>query len=156
MKKWYLSLTLIFLMMAGITGSDGAQSVCESKCSLEKNKELQFAGALRGQLEKCRPEFLKCIAGEGSFAACQKSYSECKWTKTREIKEKNIELNNNYRACVGNCIGFVPTSGPNTQISSFCKSLETARENLVGNLGKEGFEKTWKMNGCAVRAFKTL
>jgi hypothetical protein len=114
---------------------------------------------MKEELGKCRPNFLTCANSAKTFSLCQKEYFDCKWTKTREIKEKGIQINKNYDGCINTCDNVGTNkeiSLVKREVSSFCFALAQAQNSLISNFGKKAFEKILQKNGCGDYFLKAI
>ena len=146
--KWFVILVAV-LLLAGLVS--GAVGECEASCGDKKNSELKVLRKMRSDLNACRPNLLQCVKGDARLATCRAEFSECKLGGAKKIKEKNIEINNNYNSCIDACAAEEPVVEKlSKKESSFCLSLKLNKNALVDYFGEEMVESVLKINGCIV------
>ncbi len=149
MKVAVFVLVSLFL----VSFVSGVSDECELSCGADKNDGLERVRALKDELKMCRPEFLECANMASDLSVCRSEYLDCKWGMTKEIKEKKIEINNEFSRCISDCSRaedkeFESISVERKQVSGFCSSLMLARSEIVSHFSEDVFLSTLKMSGC--------
>ncbi|MFH1802987.1 MAG: hypothetical protein ABH864_06090 [archaeon] len=152
--KGLVILAIVLFSVGLVSGMPGA---CDSKCLEGKNSGLKVLWEMKADLGDCKPDFLECVRNGGKLVACREEYSNCKWGGIDNIRNKNIEINNNYNTCVNECNAEVVIEEVSVErAGSFCLALNGAQRDLVAYFGYEGFRGVLEVNGCGVSGVVTL